>query len=170
MNDSEKRILEERARQQALKPVEPTGEEDTFATVTFVLHPEYYAIEHEYVKEVFTMKNLTSLPGTPPFVMGIINYRGTVVSAINLKKLFGLKEMGLTEFNKLLIVSDGNITIGIVADVIHGHKFINKNSLSRPPMTASETASEFFKGVTPEGIIILDAGKILKSPQIQVDQ
>ncbi len=170
MNESDKKKLEERAILQARKPVEPIGEADTIAAVTFVLHPEYYAIEHEYVKEVFTMKNLTTLPGTPSFVMGIINYRGTVVSALNLKQLFGLKEMGLTEFNKLLIVSDGNMTTGIVADAIHGHSFINKNNLSRPPMTVSETASEFFKGVTPEGIILLDAGRILKSPKIQVDQ
>ena len=169
MNESEKRILDERARLQARKKDTATDDSEKLAVVTFVLHPECYALEYGFVKEVFTMKDLTPLPGTPPFVMGIVNYRGTVVSAINLKQLFGLKEMGLTEFNKLLILSEGKMTIGIMADTIKGHQFINKNSLSSPPMTVSENSSAFLKGVTPEGIILLDAAGILQSPGILVD-
>ncbi len=170
MNEQDKRILEERAKLQALKPVKAIDESNFITAVTFVLHPEYYAIEYTYVKEVVTMKNLTPLPGAPPFVMGIVNYRGTVVSALNLKKLFGLKEMGLTEFNKLMIVSDGTMTMGIVADGIEGNIMISKSTLSNPPVTVSETAAELFKGVTPDGMILLDAGKMLKSSKMVVDQ
>ncbi len=170
MKVTDKKILEERAKLHAMKPETATAESDLLPAVAFVLHPELYAIEYTYVKEVLTMKNLASLPGTPPFVMGIVNYRGAVVSALNLKKLFGLREMGLTEFNKLLIVSDGSMTIGIVADAIHGNTMINHDTLSKPPITISETASEFFRGVTPDGLILLDARKMLKSPMIVVDQ
>lgn len=170
MKATDKIILEERARLHARKPQTATAESDMLPAVAFVLHPELYAIEYTFVKEVLTMKNLAPLPGTPAFVMGIVNYRGAVVSALNLKKLFGLREMGLTEFNKLLIISDGSMTVGIVADAIHSNTMINRGSLSKPPVTISETAGEFFRGVTPDGLILLDAAKMLKSPKIVVDQ
>ncbi len=170
MSGSDKRILEERAMAHATKPTRAISESDILSAVGFVLHPELYAIEYTYVKEVLTMKNLTPLPGTPAYVMGIVNYRGAVVSAINLKKLFGIREMGLTEFNKLLIISDGGITIGIVADAIYGNTMINPGTLSSPPITVSETAREFFRGVSPDGQILLDAGRMLGSPKIIVDQ
>ncbi len=169
MSGTDKETLKERAMLHAMKPVTESPESDMPA-VAFALHPEMYAIEYAYVKEVLTMKNLTQVPGTPPFVMGIVNYRGAVVSALNLKKLFGLREMGLTEFNKLLIVSDGSMTIGIVADAIHGNTMINTGTLSKPPITISETATGFFRGVTPDSLILLDAGKMLNSPIIVVDQ
>ncbi len=170
MSEHDKKILRERAKVQAIRPAAATSESDLMPAVAFVLHPELYAIEYTYMKEVLTMKNLTPLPGTPEYVMGIVNYRGAVVSALNLKKLFGLREMGLTEFNKLLIISDGTMTIGIVADAIRGNTMINTTTLSKPPMTVSETAVEFFSGVTPGGLILLDAGKMLKSTKIVVDQ
>ena len=170
MSEHDKNILEERAKLQSVRPTDVTNESDLLPAVAFVLHPEVYAIEYTYMKEVLTMKNLAPLPGTPDYVMGIVNYRGEVVSALNLKKLFGLREMGLTEFNKLLIVSDGAMSIGIVADAIQGNTMINTGTLSKPPMTVSETAVEFFSGVTPGGLILLDAGKMLKSAKIIVDQ
>ncbi len=170
MIGSDKRILEERARTHATKSKSAISESDMLPAVAFVLHPEIYAIEYIYVKEVLTMKNLTPLPGTPAFVMGIVNYRGAVVSAVNLKKLFGLREMGLTEFNKLLIISDDVMTMGIVADAIHGTQLINSGTLSSPPATISETAREFFRGVSPDGRILLDAGRMLGSPKMIVDQ
>lgn len=170
MNEKDKKTLEERAKIVAMKPEAVTNEIDLLPAVAFLLNPELYAIEYTYIKEVLTMKNLTHLPGTPDYVMGIVNHRGAVVSAFNFKKLFGLREMGLTEFNKLLIVSDGIMTIGIVADAINGNTIINTGTLSKPPMTISETAGEFFSGVTPDGLILLDAGKILKSTKIVVNQ
>lgn len=170
MNETDEKILAERARAQARRPMATVEKKDLLPAVCFLLHPEIYAIENSYVKEVLTMKNLTPLPGTPPFVMGIVNYRGEVVSAVNLKRLFGLREMGLTEFNKILIVSNGIVTIGIVADAIQGYILLQPGTLSSPPMTISESARDFFRGIAPEGLILLDASKLLQSHRIEVDQ
>ncbi|MDZ7776464.1 MAG: chemotaxis protein CheW [Bacteroidales bacterium] len=163
------KILQERARAIAQKKVLPESGEKT-EVVHFTLHPEKFAIESEYVKEVISLENLTPLPGTPGFIMGIMNYRGTILSAVNLKIFLGLTETGLTEMDKVLIISDREMEFGIVADKIEGTENILKNKISEPPYSLSETGKELIRGLIHNEIIFLSAKKLLHHNQMTIDQ
>ncbi len=163
-------ILKKRAQQLARKPETPEALSEKLAVIHFVLHPEHYVLEQRFVKEVFTLEDITAIPGTPSFVMGVLSHRGTVITAFNLKELFQLQETGLTEFNKIMIVSDGEHTFGIVTDEIHGVMHLDVHTLSPAPDTISETGRDFIKGVSPEGLILLDAEKLLASDRMVIIQ
>ena len=129
--NTDHKLLQERAHAIAQKKaLRESG--DITKVVHFTLHPEKFAIESEYVKEVISLENLTPLPGTPDFIMGIINYRGTILSAVNLKIFLGLTETGLTEMDKVIILSDREMEFGIVADKIEGTENILKNKIGEP--------------------------------------
>jgi len=173
--DIEQKILLERAKLTARRNTGPgnsltPGKENTLLIVEFLLAPERYAINSSFVSEVLSLKEITAIPGAPLFVMGVINLRGKIVSIVNLKKLFNLKEKGLTELNKVILLEHGNMEFGIVADAIAGNKLMELNDLSPPPPTLSGTGAEFISGVSPDGLILLNAESLLTSNLLRVNQ
>ncbi|MGA9131499.1 MAG: chemotaxis protein CheW, partial [Candidatus Sulfotelmatobacter sp.] len=97
--DKTKAILKERAKALARESNESTRVREILEVVTFMLGQEKYGIELRYVREVFPMNELTLLPGTPPFVLGIVNVRGQVLSVIDIRKLFDLPHRGVGELD-----------------------------------------------------------------------
>jgi len=164
----EKTILVERAKIIAGRKVDKskqTGE--VISVIEFLLVPERFAFEEHFVTEVLPLKQITSIPGTPAYVMGVINFRGRIVSILNLKTLFNLKERGLTELNKVIILKNQRMEFGIVADAINGNKSLALNSFSPPPLTLDTIGNEFITGITPDGLILLNAMNLLSSKKIK---
>ena len=44
----------------------------------------------DFVREVYPLKDYTPLPCTPPFVLGLVNVRGQIISVIDIKKFFDI--------------------------------------------------------------------------------
>ena len=65
-----------------------TGEIIQF--VTFILKEEIYGINVMQVQEVLRVTEIAPVPGAPPYVLGIINLRGNVVTVIDTRGRFGL--------------------------------------------------------------------------------
>lgn len=162
-------ILRERARMLAQAP-EEAGTEETIEVVTMLLAYENYAIETAYVREVYPLRDLTPLPCTPPFVAGIVNVRGQVMSVIDLKKLFELPTQGLTDLNKVVILSDGDMEFGILADAILGVQDIPLHSLQTKLPTLTGIREDYLKGITAERLVVLDAAKMLHHDGIVVHE
>jgi len=161
-------ILVERANQLAGRKDDERQESgEMISVIEFVLTPEIYAVEGVFVTEVLALKDITSIPGTPAFVMGVINLRGRIISILNLKTLFNLKERGLTELNKIIILKSDHMEFGIVADSIVGTKTLARSSVSPPPVTLDTIGHEFITGVTQDGLILLNALNLLTSKKIQ---
>jgi len=159
MNKS-KELLKQRATQLA-QPVETTAASSLgIEHIVFVLASETYALEATFVKEVFFLKDLTLIPGAPPFILGIVNLRGSVVSLLNLKVILGLPDQGLSEMNKVIVLQGGGIEFGIVADAIHGSMEVSDLAANHEPAWKSGNASNFVSGVAPNGTIFLNTTKL----------
>jgi purine-binding chemotaxis protein CheW len=159
-----------RARAQALAR-EPEPEEATqgaLEVVEFLLAYETYAIESSYVREVYPLKTFTPLPCTPPFVLGIINIRGQILSIVDLKNFFDLPEKGLTDLNKVIVVHDANMAFGILADALLGVRSIPLGHIQPSLPTLTGIRAAYLKGVTGERLVILDAAKLLADKRLIV--
>ena len=122
------------------------------------------------MREAYPLKDFTPLPGVPPFVLGIANVRGQILSIIDLKKFFDLPEEGLGQLNKLIILRDEQMEFGILADEILGARSIALDAIQAAPPTISGIGAEYLRGVTAERVIILDGEKILNDERIIVHQ
>lgn len=138
--------------------------------VVFVLAYETYGINTDYVREVYPLKDLTPLPCTPSFVAGIVNMRGKVLSVIDLKRLFELPAQGLTDLNRVIIVSDDVMEFGILADAILGVRHIPLKEIQTSLPTLTGVREEYLSGITAERLVILDAAKLLTSSNIVVEE
>jgi len=167
--DQKQSILKARARELSMER-ETDESQECLEIVEFRLASENYGIEAAFVREVYPLKDYTSLPGTPAFVLGIINVRGKIISVIDLKKFFNLPERGLGDLNKVIILRNDRMEFGILADAILGTKSIMTDKIQASPATLAGIGADYLKGVTGERVIILDGDRILGDKKIIVHQ
>lgn len=165
-----KRILKTRAQALAREPEPAQAAGECIEVVEFILAYERYAIESHYVREAYPLENLTPLPCTPAFVLGIVNVRGEILSVIDIKKFFDLPEKGLTDLNKVIVLQSGNMLFGILADAIAGVRRIPLTDIQPSLPTLTGVREEYLKGVTPDRTVILDAEKLLTDEGIVVQE
>ncbi len=153
--------LKERARILSLEARSNEAGEEYIEIVEFLLAQERYGIETRHIREVYPLKELTPLPSTPPFVLGVVNARGRIVPVVDIKTIFGLPDRGLTDLNKLIIVRTNGMELGLLADAILGVRRVPLQDIQPSLPTLTAIRSQYLKGVTPERLVILDAEKIL---------
>jgi purine-binding chemotaxis protein CheW len=109
--------LEERAELLARQQIEfdiDQGEE----VITFRLGESGFSVPAQYVREVQPLTSWTPLPTTPSFVFGLVNVRGKILSAIDLRPLLDMKQTAVKENAFLLIVGAHGTEIGVLADSV----------------------------------------------------
>jgi purine-binding chemotaxis protein CheW len=167
--DERKRILSTRARVIA-KETAPEERRDLIEIIEFTLAHEHYGVESTFVSEVYPLKAYTPVPCTPAYVLGIINVRGRIISVVDIKKFFDLPERGITDLNKVIILRSGEMEFGILADAIITTRMVRRKDLQAHLPTLTGVREEYLRGVSPDGAIILDAGKILSDKGIIVQE
>lgn len=170
MNSSKEKAGVLKARAKALAKAPKGAEEDGayLEVVAFMLAHEHYALELTHIREVYPLKELTPLPGTPGFVLGIINVGGQILSIIDIKRFFELPEKGLTNLNKVIILQSDEMEFGILADEILGTRQIPESAIQTSLPTLTGVRADYLKGVTGDRVVILDGEKLLSDEKMVV--
>ena len=169
-DEETRNILKARARALARERDREATDRHYIEVLEFFVSTERYGIESSYVREVYPLKELTPLPCTPSFVLGIANVRGQILSVIDIKKFFDLPGKGLTDLNKVIIIHNDAMEFGVLADVILGMRRIALGDIQPSLPTLTGIREQYLKGVTPEGVVLLDAGKLLTDKNIVIHE
>jgi purine-binding chemotaxis protein CheW len=165
-----KAVLQLRAKDLATQKEENKISGDSIEVVVFILSNEKYALELNFVREVYPLKDLTPLPCTPTFVSGIINVRSQIVSIIDLKKFFDLNDHTDDHNQRVIILHSKQMEFGILADEIVGVQSIPVKTIQMSMLTLQGIGADYIKGVTEKRTVILDAEKILTDSKIIVHE
>ncbi|MDC1175576.1 chemotaxis protein CheW [Bacteriovoracaceae bacterium] len=112
----------------------------------FKIGKGHYAVEVLDVQEVVKPQNVTPVPLGPDYIDGLINLRGQIVTAINIRKLFGLEENNSEDYMNI-IVSSGENLYSLVVDEIMDVMDIENSRFEDTPDTIDEKISSFISGV-----------------------
>lgn len=167
--EKKKKILKERALALARQP-QNQEKEVCIEIIKFQLANEYYAIESTYVREVLPLRELTPLPCTPSFVLGVINVRGQIVSVIDFKRFFNLPANGVLEFKEVIILQTPEMELGIPVDAVIGVQPVPVKEIQPSLPTLTGISAEYLKGVTDDPLVILDGFKILSDKKLIVNE
>ncbi len=171
LSTTEKRkILRERALIIAQVREEEPAAGEIMEIVEFQLSSERYGIESSYVREAYALKELTPLPCTPSFLLGVVNVHGQIISVIDIRKFFDLPAEGLTDINNIIIVGKEKMELAILTDAITGMRSISLQDIQPSLPTLTGIRAEYLKGVTGERLVILDVPKILSDKTITVHE
>src|SRR5690242_18000639 len=149
-----RQILRERARVLA-RPLTngAPAQENRLELLEFRLAYERYAVESRFVQEVHPLRDLTPLPGLPPFVPGIVNVRGQILPVYDLRKLFDLPEPGLTDLHRVLHVRGHDMELGLLADIIVSVRVIEAHRLQASLPTLTGIRADYLKGITDDRVV-----------------
>lgn len=132
--------------------------------VTFYLDNEKYGINVMLVQEVLRVTEIAPVPGSPDYVLGIINLRGNVVTVIDTRKRFGLEPRELDDAARIVIVESNDQVVGIMVDSVAEVVDLKVSEVEAAPNVGTEDSSRFIQGVaSQEGelLIIVDLNKLL---------
>jgi purine-binding chemotaxis protein CheW len=95
---------------------------DSIAYLTFGLGDEKFAIPVELVQEVVEFGQVTKVPNTPDYILGIINLRGRVLPLLDTKLKLNLSATEKTTKSRIMVLNltgdeDKNLHVGALVDV-----------------------------------------------------
>ncbi|MFW7380115.1 MAG: chemotaxis protein CheW [Oligoflexus sp.] len=133
--------------------------------LAFSLGEEEYAIPLLVVKEVIAVPEMTPIPHTPPHFLGIMNLRGQVISVIDLRRKFNIKNSS-SDDTAIIICDLSPLTLGVMVDTVNSVLTPEKNELSPKPEMESYIGTEYIDAVYRKEnslILLLDIAKALDS-------
>ncbi|HEY8269249.1 MAG TPA: chemotaxis protein CheW [Pseudobdellovibrionaceae bacterium] len=100
--------------------------------LTFRLGDSEYGVPLSVVKEVIGLPLLVEIPGGPNYFLGLINLRGKVITAIDLRTKLGFEPEVSRKKRQAIVVTDvGEIILGCVVDSISAVINISEADIDR---------------------------------------
>ncbi len=137
--------------------------------VTFRLDEESFGINVMQVQEVLRMTEIAPVPGTPDYVLGIINLRGNVVTVIDTRKRFDLPPKETDEHTRIVIIETEEHVVGIVVDSVAEVVNLRTSEIENAPNIGNDGCSRCIQGVHSRecGILIMiDLDKLLTGNEL----
>lgn len=152
---------------QNIKEEESTKLENIdFKMVTFSLAGKDYGIDIMKVKEISKANRFTFVPNSAPFVRGVYNLRGDIISVIDFRVMFNLpvSEREEGQMEEMIILRLDELQIGVIVDSIDKVIGINSETIQPPHPIFGDINIKFIKGVVENDkrlYLILDVERIL---------
>ena len=129
---------------------------------TFYLDNHFFGVAVETVQEVFRYQEMTHIPLAPPEIRGLINLRGQVITAIDLRQRLSISKLPEDKLPMNVVVRTGESVVSLLVDAIGDVLEVSEEAYERPPETIPEEVRKLVRGVYKlEGklLLILDAEK-----------
>lgn len=123
-----------------------------------------YCIDIMRVRENRRWSPTTSLPHSPPFMMGTMNLRGEVIPIIDLACLFGFQPISPTDRHVIVIVEDGSRIIGLAVEAVRRILSAELDQIREAPGARKESSMSCISGLitTETGMIrIIDVADVV---------
>ncbi|SFJ33736.1 chemotaxis protein CheW [Planctomicrobium piriforme] len=162
--------LAERLQQRALAfraPVAvPTSPGRETAVVTFTTGGEHFGIAARFVLQILPLDHYSPVPGAPSFIRGVVQYRGAILSVLDLHRLLNLPEQGLADLHQVLIVQAGGRQIAIAAGDVEDLRMIADDQIQSAPTMTDEFPSHWVLGICDTDRVLLRLDEILQDERL----
>ena len=124
----------------------------------------FFGVDVVHVQEVLRFQQMTPVPQAPEVIEGLINLRGQIVTAIDLRRRFEFPALpqGQCPMNVVVRSEDGAVSLLVdeIGDVIE----VDAESFERPPETLGNDARELIRGaykLKGRLLLVLDAARTI---------
>ena len=114
---------------------------------TFFLQDQFFGVPVEQVQEVIRYQQMTRVPLVPEVIRGLINLRGQIVMALDLRRRLGMEERPESELPMNVVVRTSDGPVSFLVDEIGDVLEASEEAWERPPETLQGQARELVGGV-----------------------
>ena len=148
----------------------PWHSRDQLEVLTFDLNGEIFALEAAVVREILDLVPATVVPGAPPFVGRIINFRGRVIPLADIRLPFGMEPREPTIDSRIVVISlflqGEEVLVGLVTDRVHEVTKLLRAASEPPPSVGMRWRADYIHCLVKrngEFIIVPDLQAIFAS-------
>jgi purine-binding chemotaxis protein CheW len=113
---------------------------------TFFLCDQYFGLDVLQVQEIIRYQEMTQVPLASPVVRGLINLRGQIVTALDLRRRLELRERPPEQLPINVVVQTDDGAVSLLVDEIGDVLSVSDREFERPPETLLGTARELIQG------------------------
>ena len=135
--------------------------------LTFVLDGRRYGVPISTVREINRVSEITPVPKTPQFVVGVMNLRGKAIPVVDLRMKLGVKAGPFTRETCIIVIDTTGGESGIIVDAVHEVIDFTASQLEDPPRLHHPGETGFVSGVgkLEDRIVILVDILLALSPE-----
>lgn len=137
---------------------------DTAQLLTFTLDDQLFGIPVQYIRDIFKSTKITRVPLTPPEVAGVVNLRGHIVTAINLRHKLGLPSIEDKDVNMNVAVDISTELYSFIIDRVSEVLTLPTKDFEDNPATLDENFKDLSLGIyklNKKLLIVLDVNKLI---------
>jgi purine-binding chemotaxis protein CheW len=134
---------------------------------TFYLRDLYFGLDVLKVQEIIRYQPMTRVPLAHPVVRGLINLRGQIVTAIDLRRRLDLPPRADDQLPVNVVVQTDDGAVSLLVDEIGDVLEVSDRDFERPPETLRGTARELIRGaykLSDRLLLILDTERAVSLP------
>lgn len=145
----------------------PAHDANAFDYVTVMLNEQMFGLPIKRVHDVFVTNNITVVPLAPPQIVGLLNLRGRVVTAISLRQRLGLPPAGAIDGQNgqmALGIEDNGEPFALIVDKIGEVLKLDETTLESNPVHLDPVWAQVSAGIhrlDERILIILDIDAVL---------
>jgi purine-binding chemotaxis protein CheW len=152
-----------RARAQRYATATAEEKRVLYNVVTFRRGSGQYALPLQGLREIRPLARLCQLPGTNPVVLGVVYYRGELISLHDLAT-FASGSISRNQPGWMLIAQQHDLHMALAADDVMDVVPIEAGNTHPVPISMGD-AAELFAGMTDTGISIVDVQRMFETPR-----
>ncbi len=145
--------------------------------IAFLLNGELIGIDIKNVTKITKKLDITPVPKTPEYILGVMNLRGNIVPVVNLKRMLNLPNQE-DESDFILIIDSSIGNIGLMIDQVVGAITIEDEEILPAPINSIGIDSKFITGVIVTNeeygdknlLILLDIDKLFHKQESQENE
>lgn len=124
---------------------------------TFHLHDHVFGVDVTQVREVLVRQAITRVPLAPRSVVGVINLRGQIVTAIDLRTRLDLPPREEGASPAYVVVQTGDDLVAFLADRAGDVTPVDPTQFESPPDTLEGSARTLIQGAykQPDRLLLL---------------
>lgn len=142
--------------------------------LTFQLNEEKFAINVGQVIEIVEVPQITKIPNSPTYLLGVVNLRGSILPVVDARVKFGLKANEYTVNTCILVlqllIDDEQITLGALVDSVSEVFDVEQEQIQPFPALGASYKPEFIRGVIKDKdqfILILNIEKVFSVTEME---
>lgn len=113
--------------------------------LTFNIGEQRYGIEILYTVEIIGLQHITSVPGVPSYIKGILNSRGKVIPVIDVSMKFEKEPKPYDDRTSIIIIQVDELSMGLIVESIEEVITITDENLSSVPDFNKINSNKFVK-------------------------
>jgi purine-binding chemotaxis protein CheW len=124
---------------------------------TFFVAGHYFGVDVLKVQEIIRCQEMTRVPLAAPEVRGLINLRGQIVTALDLRRRLEFKDRGKDELPTNVVVQTDDGAVSLLVDEIGDVLQVPESLFERPPETLQGPVRELIRGAykLPDRLLLI---------------